>query len=153
METLVIKSVSLELRKINATKLKLSENTKFQTKSMNEDDLEDFKSNVDVNLGLKQRADKSVLSFFLSYHLPAYLDYDMEIDAGFVGEIQFEKPYDIEKPPKDGVDEKKAEIARILLPAIFKEVDAILQQVFDMMHAHYLPLSKFEEESKADHDS
>lgn len=136
MEDLVVKSVDAELRKINASKLRLSKNSSFQVEKRDEEDTEDFKSCVKLIVGFKQKSDKSMSDFFVKYSIPSYVDQDIEITAEFAGRVHFEKPFDFEQPSK--TDSKDKEVGDVIIPRIMEEVNLILKPIFESMNLEYV---------------
>lgn len=140
MEELVIKNINIELRKINATKRRLPKKPTFEVNKLDEEDIEEFGSSIEITLGLKQKSDKTISNFVMQYTIPSYLDLDLEITADFAGMIYFEKPFDFELHSDE--KEKKDKLAETAIPMIMKEVDTILKPIYDVMNLQYVPILK-----------
>ncbi|OPY16693.1 MAG: hypothetical protein A4E23_01679 [Methanomethylovorans sp. PtaU1.Bin073] len=132
----LIGKVDLELRKIRASKLKISEYNTAEVDAncttLSDEDLVD----VSIKLGLKSSKDKKVMPFFLVYNIPSFFDDVIEINAEFVGKIHFTNPFDIESQEKLD-DGDRLDIPKMIMPIIAEKVEEILSPVFKAMNVEY----------------
>jgi hypothetical protein len=140
MTILKVEHVKLFLKKINAINIKKSSDT-FNDKSIEESKSEKKEIDVEVNVAFRQKENKDKCIVFISYKIPSISEFDLEIDAEFVGEAYFKEPFDFENL-SDEDERVKADFPQVLLPNMLKEVDKILKPIFHSMGAEYEDVSK-----------
>lgn len=142
MGSLEIDDFSFELRKINAIK------TGCQMKKSKEiEHNEKIKDSLpsEMSIAFKQKQDKKKIDISSYYRIPSISEFDLEIDAEFVGLISLKEPFDIEKEEEDSTLMKEL-IEGKILPKVTKEMDKALLPIFRNMNIKYESLVKKSEE-------
>ena len=137
MENMIVEKVDLELRKIRASKLKITKSNNLVSEDDSVDHDEEYSKSIRIKVGFKRSKGESILPFFVVYEIPSYFDKDIEIEAEFIGKLHFTKSFDIESYFEEI---QEHDMDKILMPAISTKVDEILEPIFAGMNIKYPPI-------------
>lgn len=138
MESYEIENIILELRKISAIKINRIQKKDTEENISEKTQDEDESSPSEISIAIKQGQDKKKIELFTTYRIPSIADFELEMDAEFVGFVSLKQALEIEnieieKNPSILIELMKKDI----FPKVFMELDKILLPIFQSMGVKY----------------
>ncbi|MCD4670095.1 MAG: hypothetical protein K8S14_06590 [Actinomycetia bacterium] len=142
MESIQIKNSEIILRKINAIK-RINKSENNNNKKLADDNSDEVSYQHNLNVDLRQPDDKKIIEVILIYRIPSIQNFELEMDAEFIGTIFLKEPCDISTIFKEDVNgnENVSILADKFMPFILKEIDKNLIPIFKSFDVNYMPIS------------